>query len=62
MILVIRVLSISAHSLINEVGTGSRSHVLVLEYVRIFDTPSLDIGVKEDMVFIIGPDLYNTVI
>ena len=44
--LVIGVLSISAHSLTNIVGIGSRSQVFILKDIRIFSTSSSDTGVK----------------
>ena len=51
MMVLIRVLSTSAHFLTNEVRLGSRTHVLVLEYESL---TSSDTGVKEDRVFLIG--------
>ena len=52
MMLVIGVLNTSAHSLTNEVGIGSRAHVLVLKDERIFSTSSADSGLKEYRVFL----------
>ena len=45
---------ISAHSLISEVGIGSRSQDLDGEHFRIFSKSSSDTGVKKDKVFLMG--------
>ena len=53
-ILVMGVMRISAHSLTSDVGIGSRSHDLDGEDFRILSSSSLDTGVKEDRVFLVG--------
>ena len=55
MILVIGVIRMSAHSLISEVGLGSRSHDLVDDF-RILRMSSSDTGSKEDraLLFTLG--------
>ena len=55
MILVIGVLSVSAHYSPSEVRIGSRLHVL--EDAGILSTSPSDTGVKEDMAFIMGHGL-----
>ena len=47
------VMRISAHSLTNDVGIGSRSHDLDGEDFRILSSSSSDAGVKEDRVFLV---------
>ena len=47
----------SAHSLSNEVGMGSRSQDLEGAVLRIFTSSSSDIGVKEEKVLRIGLEL-----
>ena len=45
---------ISAHSLTNDAGIGSRSQDLDGEDFRILNRSSSDTGVKEDRVFLVG--------
>ena len=45
MLLARGVLSMSVHSLANEVETGPRSHILVFKDARIFSASSSDTGV-----------------
>ena len=47
----------SAHSLTNDVGIGSRSQDLDGEDFRISSRSSSDTGVKENRVFLVGLDL-----
>ena len=48
------VMRISAHSLTSDIGIGSRPQDLDGEDFRIFSRLSLDTGVKEDSVFLVG--------
>ena len=48
------VMRISAYSLTNDVGIGSRSQDLDDEGLRILTRSSSDTGVKEDRVFLVG--------